>query len=223
MNDISGLNLNETPQVNWDNFNPQPEKKGGSYQTPPVPFGPDGKRLTYYLQLPSDMGKVERQRATKAGDRSFSLGPLTVVKSQNGSDGYTIRFYDASVKLFNGTDKEGNPIVLNVNAIGKVLRAAGITARPQTDQAYCQAVAQLGGRVIPAHLEWEARDRDSNFEVKGYNNFNVTRTDPKTGVTTTSVQPILRRGDILPDGTVITQEVLFANAVVKSVLDPTRK
>lgn len=226
MSNISGLTpINEIEHVDWDNFNPQPEKKG-KFTAPPVPVKADGTPIEYIVQFASDMaakdpstGLLLRATTTQKGDRKFKLGPLTVVKSQNGSDGYVIRFYDASTKLF--TNKAGES--LNANMIGKVLRAAGISLKPQTDEAYQQAVGQLAGRTIPVFLDWEARSRDTNFEVRGYASFNVKRTDPNTGVVTQSVQPILRAGDELPDGTVIQEEVLFANAVIRTVLDPNRK
>jgi hypothetical protein len=219
MSNLSGIGqVNEIPQVDWDNFNPQAAKS--KWNAPPTPVGPDNKPLTYYVQLPSDMSKPERVRTTQKGDRSFALGPLTFVKSGNSAvDGQTIRFYDASVKLF--VNKDGG--TSNVNAIGKVLRAAGITAKPQTDEQYQQAVKGLAGRVIPVYIDWEARDRETGYTLRGYSNFTVTRTNPETGAVTTSVQPILRAGDILPDGSVVQQEVLFANPVIKTVLDPNKK
>lgn len=209
MTDMSGTQLTEPNQIDWDNFNPQ---SGTKYQAPPDALDASGKSITYFAQLPSDLGDVKRLKATQEGLRNYDLGPLTLVKNNSAADGYSIRFYSASVKSF--TSRTGEP--LNVNAIGKVLKAAGVGMKPQKTVEYDAAVKLASGRVIPVTLDWEARNRDTGEEVKGFENFPVDATTGKR-------KAILKAGDILPDGRVVQSDVLFANARVRYVQDPNRK
>lgn len=204
--DVAGLNLKEPDQMDWDNFNP-----GGKYQPPPDALDASGKAIIYNAQLPTTLGSKETLDATQDGYRSFRVGPLTLVKNGNGADGYQIRFYTVSVKKFN--DREGNPI--NVSSAGKLIRAAGVNAKPQRNAEYEAAIKACAGRIVPIVIDWEARNKDTGEEVKGFENFPI---DPATG----RRKAILKAGDKLSNGEVVKSEVLFANARVRYVMDPRR-
>lgn len=204
-NDMSGMNLKEPEQMDWENFNPTSSK----FQAPPPSIGADGKPIVYQVQLPNDMGSPTRKGATQEGYRKFECGPLTVVKTGNGSDGYQIKYYTVSVTKFKDK-KTGEPI--NVSSAGKLIRAAGIPAKPQTNAEYEAAMAKTAGRVVPVTIEWVAKGKDTGEEIIGEQNFPI---DPTTG----RRKAILKAGDVLPSGQTVKAEVIFANARVKYVQD----
>lgn len=209
--DTAGLGLKEPEIIDWENFNP-----GGKYTPPPVPVDSEGKAIHFVAQLPADLG--DRVGVNDNGYRTFEAGPLRLVKNGNGVDGTEIRFYTVSVQKF--TNKDGQPI--NVNSAGKLLRAAGVTAKPQTTAQYEQAMKAARGRTIPIAIDWVAKDKDTGFEIKGYENFPL---EYKTGpngekIPTGKRTPVVRATDTLPDGRQIPCEIMFANARVRYVADP---
>jgi len=208
MSDSAQTNLREPDQMNWDKHN-----AGSKFQAPPDALGPDGKPLIYKAQLPTTLGTPPTLGATDEGYRSFEVGPLKLVQNGNGADGYEIRFYTVNVKKFvNRRTQEP----MEVSSASKVIRAAGVTARPQKNAEYEAAMRQAAGRVIQITLDWRAKDQQTGEEVVGFENFPI---DPATN----KRKAILKKGDVLPDGRIIASEVLFANARVKYVIDPTRK
>lgn len=206
MSELSGVALREPEQMDWDKAH-----SSSKYTAPPPATGADGKPVTYFAQLPSNLGDPTRESTNQNGFLQFQVGPLKLVKNGNGVDGFEIKSYKVSVEKFKSR-KTGEPI--DLSSVSKLLKAASIPHKPQTNADYRKAIAACSGRVIPITLDWRAyKDGET---VNGYELFPI---DPKTG----QRQPILRAGDLLTNGTPVTSEVLFANAQVKNVQDPNRK
>lgn len=204
---VAGLGLQEPAQIDWENYNP-----GSKYQRPPDAIGVDGKPIVYTGQLPQTI--VSEQ--DDAGYRRYLLDPIKLVKNGNGVDGYVIRFTRASVKPF-----EKNGKVQNASAIGNVLKSAGVTAKPQKTVEYDAAVNAVKGRVVTFTIEWEARNKDTGEQVKGFVNFPEDPDRPGTR------KAILKAGDTYLDADkqpqVVKSEVMFANARVRYFVDGNRK
>lgn len=207
-NDISGLNLKQPDKMDWDRFNPQ-----SGYHAPPPAEGEDGKRIVYTGTLPKEL----QFEADQEGFLQVLADPITITGPQGA--GYALRFARASVKPF---EKNGKP--LNVNGAGKLLRAAGSTARPQTNEEYVKALTAIAGKTVKFTIDWQAKNRDTGETIKGYKAFPI---DPTRG----THQAILHEGDtfntvdnkgvITGQGTV-QSEVIFANGVLKSFVDVTK-
>jgi hypothetical protein len=202
MADIATLNLKEPEQLNWD-------AEDRKYIPPPPALDANGQAIVYQAQIASTAGQPQSLSADQEGNLRVAFGPLKLVKNGNGADGYEIRFYDASTKKFRSR-KTGDPI--EMSSISKVLRAAGVTAKPQKNAEYVAAARQAAGRVVPLTIDWSAKNRDTGEEIKGYNNFPLDPERPGTR------KAILRQGDVLPDGRVVASEVLFANARVENIV-----
>jgi hypothetical protein len=189
--------VKEPGQINWDNYNP-----GSKYQAPPQAKGPDGKFTVFYGQLPTTI----EQEVDDDGYRRYLLDPIKIVKS-GAADGYLVRFGRVSVKPWIN-HKTGEP--KNASAVGNLLRAAGVMAKPQKTTEYDAAVNLLKGKIAPFTLDWEARNKDTGEQVRGYQNFPDDPQYPGTK------KAILKQGDTYTDesGAVQTvqSEVLFANA-----------
>lgn len=199
----------EPETVNWDTVG-----KGSTYTPPPPAQTPDGKFITYTIQLPQTAGTIdENQPTTEEGYRKYQHGPVRLVKSP-GYDGYEIRFYSTSLKPFMDK-KTGQP--KDVNATALLLKAAGVAAKPQKTVEYDQAVRLLRGKIVPVTLDWRARSKDGSETIDGFQNFPMDPERPGFR------KAILRQGDLLPNGQMVKSEVLFANAVVRFVQDPNRK
>ncbi len=209
------IDLREPDQMDWDNYNP-----GSKYTPPPQAKGQDGKYIPYFGQVKSKFEEKDF-KVTDEGFRSYELGPVTIVKS-GSSDGYQIRFVNASVKKFKRGDK-----VIDASQVGNFLKACQITQKPQKNSEYDAAIKATAGRTFPFTLDWEARNRDTGEEVKGYNAFPLDPDRPGQR------KSILKAGDLVnvlddkgnPTGqtVVVKSEVLFANARVKYYVDPNRK
>lgn len=203
--DIAGLNAREPEQVNWDNYNP------GSKFTPPPPVaGPDGKPITYYGEV---AGEVQVETDDE-GYLRWVLDPVKIVRSGNGSDGYQLRFTRVSTKKF---QKNGKTV--EASSVGNFLKACQVQQKPQKNADYHAAVlaAVKGKKIFPFTIEWEARNKETGEQVKGFANFPMDPERPGHR------KAILKRGDVLADGTTIVQsEVLFANARLRYFQDPTR-
>ena len=203
----SGIGLNEPNQIDWDNYNP-----GSKYQAPPEAVGVDGKSIIYTGQLPTD---IVPEVDSKTNFRTYLLDPIKLVKNGQGPDGYTIRFTRASVKPF-----ERNGKVQNASPIGNLLRSAGVTAKPQRTVEYDAAVNAVKGRVVSFTIDWEARDKDSGEQVRGYTNFPDDPDRPGRK------KAILKQGDTYKtkegETKTVTSEVLFANARVRYFVDTNR-
>jgi len=209
MSDLSGLNLKQPQQTDWDNFNPQ-----SKYQAPPPAIGADGKPIVYYGQAPKEFAPG----ATPDGLLSVRIDPITIVKSGSlGVDGYVIRFTDASLTPFK--NKNGEPT--NAHKLGTYLRACGSIAKPQTNEEYMAAVRATAGKVFAFILDWEARNKDTGERVRGYKNF------PDDPERPGQKKAILKQGDTYIDDQgqpqVVKSEVLFANARLRYFRDNTKK
>lgn len=203
MADLASLNLKEPDQLNWD------ELAGGQskYQAPPPALDANGNRIVYQVQLPPTVGSPASIGDDGKGNLQIALGPVKVVKSGNGADGYQIRFVDASTRKW--TKADGT--VLEVNTLGKAIKAGGITAKPQKNAEYVAAAKQLAGKVVPVTLDWRAKHKDTGFQVRGFERFPLDPARPGQR------KAILKAGDVLTDGTVVPEgvEIMFANADVK--------
>lgn len=194
MSDNSQLALKEPEQVDW-------EKIGGSNYTPPPPAKDQaGKNIVYFGQLPNEI-KVDE--TDDDGYRTYVLDPIKLVKNNNGADGYIIRFGSVSLKPW----KNGN------NSAALLIKAAGVNSKPQKTTEYDQVVRQLGKRVVPFTVDWEARNKDTGEKVRGYDNFPDDPSRPGMK------KSILKAGDTYKDENgadqVVKSEVLFANARVR--------
>ena len=205
---MSGTSLKEPNPIDWDAYNP-----GSKFQVPPPAKGVDGKYVVYHAQLPTTIAA----EADDDGYRRYLLDPITLVKNGQGIDGYTIRFTRASVKAFTGKDGKA----VNASQAGNVLKAAQVAAKPQKTAEYDAAFNLIKGKIVPVTVDWYAKNKDTGEQVRGYENFPVDPDRPGQR------KAILKAGDTYTDAQGNTQtvkaEVLFANAVVKRFIDPTRK
>lgn len=213
MTDIAGTSLKEPVKLNWDELG-----KGSTFQAPPPAIGPDGKAITYLVQLPNTVGDPSQIDVTDDGYRRYSMGPLRIVKSGNGADGYEIKFYSTTLRPF--TDKKtGEPLEGRKagNLTASILKAAGINQTPQTTAQYDTAVKMLRGKTVPVTIEWTAKNRDTGETVDGFTSFPFDPDRPGQR------KAILKAGDRLANDLPVTSEVLFANARVKFIQNPNRK
>jgi hypothetical protein len=215
MSNAAQTNLREPDQMNWDNYNP-----GGKYSPPPPAEGPDGKPIVYYGQVKAKFEDKDLS-ATDEGYRSYQVGPLTIVKSGTKADGHQIKFAYVNVKK-----REKNGKTIDASSAGDFLRAAQIVAKPQTNDQYDAAVRQTANKVVPFVIDWEARNKETGEEVKGFRSFPMDPDRPGER------KAILKKGDVVNildnQGNVVgqktvTSEVLFANARVRYYRDPNRK
>lgn len=210
---IAQTDLKQPEKVDWDNLH-----SGSKYQAPPPAQGPDGKNIVYY-------GVAEGIKETDPDDgyKQFVIGPVKIVRSGNGADGYQIRMTWASVRPFqkNGENIKGNP-----NKVANFLRAVGLQVKPQTNPEYDAAMKSAVGKTFPFVGDWEARSADKTEVVRGYRCF---PDDPdRPGYK----KAILRAGDVVTErdskgnvtGTrTIQSEVLFANFRIKYFQDAAPK
>lgn len=218
-NDISQTNLREPNQTDWDNYN-----SGSKYIAPPPALGADGRPITYYGIAEKAEEKANQYAVDSEGNAylNFQLDPVKIVRS-GGHDGYVLRFTEASVKPF---EKGGAPIKGNPNKLANFLRAAGLQARPQTNNEYRASVRAAIGKPFGFTIDWVAKNKETGEEVKGYSNF---PDDPERPGMKKS---ILKAGDVVTErdakgnvtGTrTITSEVLFANARLRFFQDAAPK
>ena len=193
MSDVNQLGLKEPSQVDWD-------KVGGSNYQPPPKAKNGGKFVTYFGQLPSTIETTEQD---DDGYRQYVLDPIKLVKNGNGVDGYTIRFARVGLKPWSN----GN------NGTALLLKAAGVTTKPQKTAEYDTAIKGIKGRVVPFTLDWQARNKETGETVRGYDNFPDDPTRPGEKKT------ILKAGDTYRDENgaeqLVKSEVLFANAQLR--------
>jgi len=209
MADTNQMNLREPDQMDWDAHD-----KGNTYQPPPPALDADGNPIIYQAQLPTDMGASTRLGVNRNGFRQFACGPVRFVKNGPGVDGYEIRFFDVSVEKYK-SKSTGEPIELS--GASKLLRGAGIKAKPQKNAEWEQAIKLTSGKTIPVVIDWYAKDRETGQVIRGYENFPLDPDRPGRR------KAILKAGDVLPNGEKVTSEVMFANAVVRYVVDPNRR
>lgn len=207
VNSVSQLGLKEPDQIDWDNYNP-----GSSYQPPPPAKDANGNVIQYFGQAPTTFSF----EATDDQLLQAVVDPIKIVKSNNGADGYTVRFTRINVRPF---QKDGKPI--NATSLGNYLKANGITAKPQRNVEYEAAVKQTAGRVFPLTLDWYGKDKITGEVVRGYDNF------PEDPDRPGQKKAILKTGDKYRDRDGVEHtfagEVLFANAVVRYFPNPNRK
>lgn len=207
----SAMNLKEPDQIDWNNY-----PSGSAYQAPPIPLGPDGKPIKYFGMVPQ-LNEAAFE-ADKEGNRQWVIDPLTITNSGQSVDGYKIRFTRINTRQF-VSRKTGKST--GTSSVGNYLRSAGITAKPQKNNEYDAAVRATQGKKVTFTLDWEARNKDTGEQVKGYENFPLDPDRPGQR------KAILKAGDTYKDASgaeqVVKSEVLFANARLKYFVDPSRK
>lgn len=214
-NDIAQQNLREPEQVDWENA-----FKSSKYTVPPPAFGPDGKPIVYY-------GTASEIKETDA-DQGFLNFQIDLSLVRSGSyDGHRVRTW-ASTRPFSKRNKETGqlePIKGNPNALAKFLLAAGLQAKPQTNDQYRATVRAVNGKAIGFTIDWEARNKDTGESIRGYNAFPDDPDRPG------QKKAILKAGDVYNEldakGVIVGQkvvqsEILFANPRLKYFQDATK-
>jgi hypothetical protein len=210
MSNTSGLKLIEPNPTNWDNYS------GSGWMRPPDARDGDGRFIQYYGQVPNEI----TEEVNDAGYRVYLLDPIKLVKNGVGVDGYELRFCRASLKQFQNS-KVGRSMA------GDLIRAAGVLAKPQVTREYDAAMKQVKGKIIPLTLDWEARNKDTGEQIRGFYAFPI---DPETGTR----KAILHQGDqyhvlnekgqpIEGEFETVKSEVLFANARLRFFATPKAK
>lgn len=151
------------PDIDWDHYD-----TGGKRTAPPQATGPDGKYLTYYVQVqpnfPPEGDPNEKQTfdKTQQGFLKVTLDPLTFVNS-GAADGAQIRFQSLSAKQYTER-KTGKPI--DASQLGNYLIAAKTRPQANTVEAVKSAVRQTAGAIVPVFIEWEVYDKQTRQTVK---------------------------------------------------------
>lgn len=211
MNDIAQTGLREPEQLDWDTLG-----KGSNYIAPPPALDASGKPIVYY-----GVATGVADGATKDGYLQVLLDPIKIVKS-GPADGYTLRFTRVSTQPFlkNGAPMKGNP-----NSLANYLRACQVAAKPQTNSDYLAAVKAAGGKTFPFTIKWEAYNKETGEQVKGFENFPEDPERPGQRKSILKVGDVYTvrdaKGNIVGTETVCS-EVLFANARLRFFQDPTR-
>jgi hypothetical protein len=204
--DLSTLNLKQPDQIDWNNFNPQ-----SSYQAPPPVEDATGKRIVYTGTLPKEL----TFDGTNEGYLQAHLDPI-VLQGPNGA-GQQLRFTKVNVKAFTKNGK-----VLNVSSFGKFLRAAGSKATPMTNEQYTLAAQQVAGKPVKFTIDWEAYNKDTQENIKGYRAFPEDPQRPgqrRTILHAGDVYNLLdNKGNVIGQDTV-KSEIIFANARIKNFID----
>jgi hypothetical protein len=215
--DISQLNFTEPGQTDWDNYG-----KSG-WQAPPPAKGPDGKYITYTGVAKSIGVEEAYPEKDDTGQQYLTLQLNDLIIADSGKyQGYELKFTKAGRKpytvVLNGerVPKKGNP-----SRLGDYLRAAGLAAKPQTNAEYLAAGKQAAGRKFAFTIEWEAKNKDTGEQIKGYDAFPDDPDYPG------QKKAILKEGDFyneVENGKVIgvkkvQSTVLFANARLRFFVD----
>lgn len=213
MNDTAQMNLKEPAQVDWDNLG-----KSG-YAPPPDVIGADSKPIVFF-------GSVTEAKEVDA-DQDY-LNYQLDIKLRDTSTGRPIRTW-ASTRPFAKKNPETGELEAmkgNPNALAKLLRSAGLQAKPQTNSDYRASVRAIVGKPLAFTGDWEARNKDTGEKVSGYLNF------PEDPERPGRRKAILKAGDVVTErdkagnitGTkTIQSEVLFANLRIKYFQDPAPK
>jgi hypothetical protein len=213
--DIAQQNLKEPEKLDWESA-----FSSSKYQVPPPALGPDGKPIVYYGTV-ADLKEVEADQ----GFLNFQID-LSIVRS-GSADGRRVRAW-ISTRPFTKKDPETGeqkPLKGNPNKLATFLRSAGLQAKPQTNNEYRASVRAVNGKAIPFTIDWEARNKDTQETVRGYNAF------PDDPERPGQKKAILKSGDVYNEldskGNVIGQkvvqsEILFANPRLKYFQDSTK-
>lgn len=207
-NDMAQQSLREPEQCDWDSA-----YNSSKYGAPPPASGPDGKAIVYTGKL-IEAKEIENEDGYLNYQLDFTLGEGRV------------RTW-ASTRPFTRVNRETGerePMRGNPNKLGSFLRAAGVQAKPQSNNEYKASIRAVNGKLIPFTIDWVAKNKDTGEEIKGFLSFPL---DPATGERKT----ILRAGDVYNEvdaqgniiGTKTVQsEILFANSRFRYFQDATR-
>jgi hypothetical protein len=157
--DVSQLNLREPDLINFDKY-----QDGGNSFTPP----PEGK---YFGQVSPITD--EAFGATGEGYLKLTVPEITIVNAQTGN-GYKVKYTQLSSKKY--AKREGSQFL-------DFLRAAGIAARPTSNEELKSAAKMASGRVVQFQLIWEAYDKNTKQSTSGYENFPVDPADASKRLT----------------------------------------
>lgn len=205
MTDLAQQNLREPERVEWDTA-----FSGSTYTPPPPAIGPDGQPIVY-------SGKIVavKESPGKGLDEGYLNYEIDIALPNLDRPLKTW----ASTRTFAKRNEDGEfvPLKGNPNALGKVLKSAGLQFKPQTNSDYRAAMKSITGKMVPFTLDWVARSKDGSEQVKGYEIFPDDPENPGRK------KSILKAGDILANESIVSSEVLFANARVKNFLNPANK
>lgn len=220
MSDISQLNFTEPGQTDWDNY-------GKSGWTPPPPAkGPDGQYIVY-TGVAKSIGIEEAYPEKDDNGQTYltlQLNDLTIA-DPGKYQGYELKFTKAGRKPYTSVGPDGKrvPKKGNPSRLGDYLRSAGSQGKPQTNPEYLATAKQAAGRKFQFSIEWEAKDKDTGEQIKGYDAF---PDDPING----GKKAILKEGDFYnelgadnkPTGNQkkVQAKTLFANARVRFFVTP---
>lgn len=210
------MNLKEPEQLDWDSA-----FSGSKYSAPPPALGPDGKSIQY-------QGKIKEIKEVEPDQGYLNYQVDLIFNGAGSMDGKSIRTW-VSARPFQRRNKETGELEAmkgNPNGLAKLLRSAGLQAKPQTNSEYQAAVKAINGKLLPFTIDWEARNRETGEVIRGFRSFpedierpGMRKSVLKRGDTYSEVD---RQGNVLGTKTV-ESEVLFANARVQYFLDPTPK
>ena len=214
MSDIAQLNLKQPEQIEWNKFN-----KSG-YQAPPVAEDASGQRIVYSGVLPKEFAFD----ADDEGNLVVIADPVTIT-GPTAKDAQ-LRFVRQSTRMFTTTDKKtGELKSLNVNSLGKMLRAAGSKATPQTNDQYVMATKQVASKSVQFVIDWEAYNKDTGESIKGFRSFPLDPAYPGTRKTILHAGDVYnvidKKGNVIDQATV-KSEVIFANAKLRSFVEPNK-
>lgn len=142
MADLSGLNLKNPSETNWDDYPP-----GGGERKPPHPAG------TYTFVAPE-------LKDIKFDTQDGNLRFVNKAQIQDALEGKADLVFDyVTNKPYARGKRQG------ASRMGDFLLAVGSDARPQSHQEYADAVEEAAGAVFEAVLDWDAYDPDLGKEV----------------------------------------------------------
>jgi hypothetical protein len=206
LTDLSQTSLKEPVKLDWDTA-----FSGSKFSAPPPALGPDGKPITYNA-------KVTAITQTDADEGYLNF---MIDFDINGARSRSWVSTKPFTKMVNG---ERVPMKGNPNRLASYLRSCGLPAKPQSNTEYAAAVKMTLNKTIPVTIDWEARDKQTGEQIKGFLSFpdDLERPGQK--------KAILKKGDLYTnrdkDGNILSEatvqaEVLFANARIKYFQDPT--
>lgn len=217
MNDIAQVNLSEPPKTDWDNYG-----GSGKFQVPPPALDAKGEPIVYYGQAGSITEKVNDYALNPDTGQpylNFALDPFVIATGD--FKGYILKYVEVNVKPFMKNNKPTGS-----HSLGNYLRAAGVAAKPQTNDEYRAAIKLTASKLVGFTIDWQAKNKETAEEIKGFLAF--PEDDSRPG----QRKCILKAGDFYnvlgpdrkPTGELakVKSEILFANARLRFFRDASR-